>query len=209
MPWWLVLLVFGLLVGAGAVLFVQERYLPPRLSAEASADLRRDYEAAESERQRLSQSLAEATRQLEAARTEQQRATQELGDSKDLVGQLREDLAAVVDLMPPDPRGAPIGIRAARLDVAQGALNYDLLLSREEASGESFTGVMQFVLTGTSGRNSRATAALPAVDIRVGRYESLRGSVTLPEGFDPKQATINLLDKIDGKTYGRRVINVR
>src|SRR5439155_11951312 len=34
-PRWLVLLLSGIVVGAGGVVFVQERYLPPRLSADA------------------------------------------------------------------------------------------------------------------------------------------------------------------------------
>ena len=38
-PRWLVLLTLGAAIGAGGVVLVQERYLPPRLSADASAEL--------------------------------------------------------------------------------------------------------------------------------------------------------------------------
>ena len=38
-PRWLLLLLVGVAVGAGGVVLVQERYLPPRLSAEASTRL--------------------------------------------------------------------------------------------------------------------------------------------------------------------------
>ncbi|MBV9889557.1 MAG: hypothetical protein JO090_01555, partial [Rhizobacter sp.] len=52
------LLLLGIVVGAGSVLFVQERYLPPRLSAEASAQLRDALERADAERQRLQADLS-------------------------------------------------------------------------------------------------------------------------------------------------------
>ncbi|HJV70446.1 MAG TPA: hypothetical protein VJ693_14915, partial [Ideonella sp.] len=52
MPRWLVLLLVGIVIGGGGVLFVQQRYLPPRLSAEASAALRSSFEQADAERLR-------------------------------------------------------------------------------------------------------------------------------------------------------------
>src|SRR5215212_7864845 len=57
LPRWLALMLLGIGLGAGAVLFVQERYLPPRLGAEASARLRESFERADAERQRLQAEL--------------------------------------------------------------------------------------------------------------------------------------------------------
>ncbi|HEY9239847.1 MAG TPA: hypothetical protein VIP10_13480, partial [Burkholderiaceae bacterium] len=60
MPRWLMLLILGFAGGAAALYFVQERYLPPRLSASASTELRSAYETAEAARVRLSGELAQA-----------------------------------------------------------------------------------------------------------------------------------------------------
>lgn len=209
LPSWLWWLAIGVAAGVAAVLVAQERYLPPRLTAAASAELRRDFESAEGERQRLAGDLAEASRQLEAARSEQQRLTQELAVARSEADGLRRDVESIIAQLPPDPRDAPIGVRLARLGVADGSLTYDLLLSRERTGGDTFTGIVQFVLAGTSGRGGKATIGLKPVDIAIDRYESVSGSLPLPEGFTPRQATINLLDRIDGKTFGRRVVFVR
>ena len=77
-PRWLVLLLLGIAVGIAGVLLVQERYLPPRLSADASAKLQRDYEQADAERQRLTQALAENGRRLERALADAKRQAEEL-----------------------------------------------------------------------------------------------------------------------------------
>ena len=52
-PRWLVLLLAGTALGALAVVFVQERYLPPRLSAPESETLRTSFETADAARRRL------------------------------------------------------------------------------------------------------------------------------------------------------------
>lgn len=209
LPPWLMLLLLGTAAGAGGVLFVQERYLPPRLSASESVELRRAFETADAERQSLSARLAEATTQLESARAEQQRLTQSLGESRQTITQLRSDVSSIVEQLPPDPRGGPIGVRAARLSVQGGALSYSMVLSRERAGSEPFSGVLQFVLTGQSARGNSSSVGLKPVPVSIGRHESLSGTVPLPEGFTPRQATINLLDQPDGRVYGRRVVYVR
>jgi hypothetical protein len=47
------------------------------------------------------------------------------------------------------------------------------------------------------------------VAVSVGPYETLRGTLPLPDGFRPRQTTIHVLDRPDGKLLGMRVINVR
>lgn len=208
-PAWLVLLVLGIAIGVGAVLLLQKHYLPPRLTAEASAELIQDYETAEAERQRLSRDLAEASRQLETSRADQQRLGQDLASSRESADKLRTDLDAVVDHLPPDPRDTPVSIRAARLGTDQGALTYELVLSRAESAGEAFNGVLQFFVAGTTAGGTRTTVSLEPVSVRVGRFESLRGRVPMPEGFAARQTTLQVLDKPEGTVFGRRVLNLR
>lgn len=209
LPPWLLLLLLGIAAGAGGVLLVQERYLPPRLSAVESVELRRSFEAADAERQRLAAQLSAVTQQLEAARAEQERVSQSLNESQQTVEQLRSDVDAIVEQLPPDPRSGPIGVRAARLSVQGEALSYSMVLSRERAGGEPFKGVMQLVVSGRSARGSTSSVGLTPVPVTIERHESLDGSLPLPEGFTPRQATINLLDEPGGKVYGRRVVYVR
>jgi len=208
-PRWLVLLLSGIVIGAGGVLLIQERYLPPRLSAGESAALVTSFEQVDAERQRLQTALADTTRQLDAATAEKTQATEELAASRRTAEGLRADLLAVVDALPPDPRDAPIAVRAASFSVEGGALSYDVLLSRDRGTGKPFEGVMQLTVAGESGSGTERAVPLEPVKVSIGRVESLRGSLPLPEGFTPRQTTIHVLDRPDGKRYGMRVIRVR
>ena len=65
-PRWLVLLLTGVVIGAVGVLVVQERYLPPRLSAGESTKLRNAFEEADTARLRLQGELADTAKKLDA-----------------------------------------------------------------------------------------------------------------------------------------------
>ena len=210
MPRWLVLLIAGAAAGAGSVLVVQERFLPPRLSAQATSELRSAYEQADQERQQLRKQLADTTQRLEAAVADKARLSTELGASRATVQDLHEDVAALVEVLPADPRGGPVQVRAARFTSGSGRLQYDVVLSRERAAGgKSLQGVLQFVVAGEPGRGTPASIVTDPIAISLGRYESVRGNVTLPESFRPRQTTVNVLDRAGGKLLGRRVLNVK
>jgi hypothetical protein len=208
-PRWLLLLVSGIAIGAGGVVFVQERYLPPRLSADETVQLRQSYEQADGERTRLKIDLAEATRRLDAALTENKNGAAELSASRQTAERLRESLDFVAQTLPPDPRGGTVEVRAARFTMAGGKLAYDVLLYRERPGSKPLTGVVQFVLAGESSRGSATTVSTKPVPVSVSRHESLGGDLALPDGFRPRQATINVLDRVDGKLLGMRVIYVK
>ena len=208
-PAWLLLLLAGVMVGAGAVVLVQERYLPPRLSAEASARLAGSLERAEEERARLVQQAADSARRLEVALEEKKPLVADLADARQTTRQLREDIAALVAALPPDPRDAAIEIRAARFRVQDGALAYDIVLSRESARDKPLAGVMQFAVAGKPARGAETTLDLKPLPVAVGKYQVLHGSLPLPQGFDPRQTTVSVLDRPDGKLLGKRVLNVK
>jgi len=207
MPRWLVLTLLGIGVGAGGVLYLQERVLPPRLSGEASAELRKSFERADAERQRLQAELTATSERLRTALDENKRLASEAGAHAAAVQGLREDIASLVASLPPDPRKAPVAVRAARLEVQGDALAYNVVLSRERAGPNPFGGVMQLVVAGPSGRAADAVALAP-VPVSVGLYDAVRGSLPLPQGFRPRQTTVQVLDKVGGKVMGSRVINV-
>lgn len=206
-PRWLVLMLLGIGLGAGGVLYVQESYLPPRLSAKASAQLRDSFERADAERQRLQAELTATSDRLRGTLDQNKRLTSEVGAQVDTVQRLRQDIASLVASLPPDPRIGPVAVRAARFEMQGERLAYNVVLSRERAGANPFVGVMQLVVAGSSGRAAQ-TLALTPVPVSVGLYDTVRGSLPLPQGFKPRQTTIHVLDKVGGKLMGLRVINV-
>lgn len=209
MPRWLVLLLVGIAIGAGGLLFAQERYLPPRLSAADSAELRSAWDSADAARARLTSQLADATKRLDAALTDKKKATDESSASRASVEALRADLSAVVAALPPDPRGGAVEIRAARFTAKGNALGYDLLLTRERGATKPLNGSLQLTVAGLSARGAPASFAAPPAPVSIAGHEMARGSVTLPEGFKPNQVTVQVLDRPGGKPLGMRVMLVR
>lgn len=208
-PRWLLLLLFGIAAGAGGVVWIQENYLPPRLSAAETAQLRQDYTQADGERNQLRKDLAEATKRLDAALAEGKTGADDLAASRQAVERLRANLAFVAEALPPDPRGGTVEVRAGRFVATPGKLDYDVLLYRERAGGKPLAGVVQFVLSGESSRGGPTTVAIKPLPVSIGQHEGLTGSLPLPDGFRPRQATINVLDRPDGRALGMRVMYVK
>jgi len=208
-PGWLVLLVAGVAAGAAGVLVVQERFLPPRLSAADSAALRADFAQADSERARLRGELESTAKRLDAALAEKKALADDLGSSRQAADRLRSDVASLAQALPADPRGGAVQVRAAQFRTEGGKLFYDVILSRDRSAGKTMQGVLQLIVSGGAKGKPETSVRLAPVAITVGTVESLRGGVPLPDGFDPRQATIHVLDRPDGKLLGMRVINVK
>lgn len=209
LPRWLWLLLTGIGLGAGAVVVVQERVLPPRLSAAASTELRSDFARAEAERLRLMTELGRTGQQLQAALTEKKTLADALGASRATVERLQDDLAAVIAALPPDPRGGAVEVRAAGFSVSGGQLSYDIVLTRERAGGKPIPGVLQLLVAGESERGVPATVALKTVALSIGSQSVVRGSLPLPEGFKPRETTVQVLDRPAGQLLGMRVLRVK
>src|SRR5690606_30729610 len=109
-PRWLVLLVSGIVLGAGGVVFLQRSYGPPRLTAEQSEQLRMDLNSANLEKQQVQA-------QAKQLRTELDQARRSLADQTETLERTRKDYAAMesgiaelIAAIPPDPRGTTPGI---------------------------------------------------------------------------------------------------
>ncbi|MCA0240476.1 MAG: hypothetical protein LCI02_06405 [Proteobacteria bacterium] len=207
LPRWLLLLAAGIAAGAGGVLLAQERWLPPRLSAAESARLASAFDDADRERLQLRQQLAETQARLQQA----QGQLQQLGETDQArrreLAALREDFGALVDALPPDPRGGAVQVRAARFRAEDGKLGYDIVLTRNGSA--PWNGVLQLVLSGSAG-NPNASARLEPLPVRIERHASLRGSRPLPAGLaDARQVSIQVLDRPQGQLMGMRVMNLR
>ena len=204
------LLLAGTALGSGAVLVVQEEVLPPRLTVQASSQLRSAFDVAETERVRLAQTLSAANVQLAQAQDASKVLSQELAASRTLVDRQRGDLAALVEALPPDPRAgagsSAVAVRAVRLVSSNaGQLAYDVVLTREKATARPMAAVMQLVVTGESARRGETSVTLPPVAVALGLHAVLRGTLALPEGFRPRQASVRILSGQAGALLGMRV----
>jgi uncharacterized membrane-anchored protein YhcB (DUF1043 family) len=211
LPRWLVLLLIGIVLGVSGVLIVQEKYLPPRLTADASIKLRDAFQQADTERGGLRRDLATTTQKLDATTADNRTLTERLATSSQTTERLQKDMGSMIDLLPPDPRGGTVSVRAARFSIRGGTLDYEVLLTRGAPGSAPLAGVMQMSVAGSGGSGSELTKSVSArpQTVSVGAYASLRGSVELPAGFSAREATITVLDRPDGRVYGRRVMYVK
>jgi hypothetical protein len=207
-PRWLLLLLCGIAAGAGGLWLAQEEYLPPRLSAEASSELRGAYEQADAERKSLKTQLASTTQQLDAAKVTAQRQSDELAAPRAAAQKLRDDMAALIAALPADPRGGAVEVRTARFVAEGNALAYDVVLTRDPAA-KPLAGVMQLSVLGLTARGSETRVALKPVDIAVGSHALVRGSLPLPDGVRARQVTVQVLDAPGGKSLGMRVMTIK
>lgn len=208
LPPWMIWLGSGLVAGAIGVIVVQQRYLPPRLSAEESARLRASLQDSTAERQRLQDALDATSRRLDAALADRQRLSQAVEAGRQTADSLREQLAQLVDALPPDPRGGAVQVRAAHFAVHGGQLHYEVVLSRSRAGDRPWQGVMQFAVAGTPARGPETLLRLPVVSVALSPFQALGGTVPLPDGFHARQATVNVLDRPGGRLMGMRVLAV-
>lgn len=207
-PGWLVFLLAGVALGVGGVILVQERALPPRLSAAESTALRTQLAQAEQDRDRARKDLAATTQKLDATVAERKALADELAADRERTRNARADQDFLIASLPPDPRAGAVEVRAARLTRERGELNYEVLLTRNKGGNPPLAGVMQFVVTGLAGGNVERHITLEPIKVSVGAHQSLRGSVPLPDAFTPKRATISVLDRPGGKQLGMRVMYV-
>jgi len=209
LPRWLVLLLVGIAIGVAGIVVIQERYLPPRLSADASVKLSSALEQAQADRARLTAELGDTTKRLEAALADKKASVDAAAASRATIDQLRDDVSSVVAALPPDPRGGGVEVRAAQFALKGGQLAYDVVLTRERSAGKPLAGVMQLVVAGASARGADTAVTLKPVALSLGSHQVVRGSLPLPDGFRPRQTTVQVLDRIGGKALGMRVILVK
>jgi hypothetical protein len=209
LPRWLVLLLIGLIGGAAGVIYVQERHLPPRLSASESTRLKSAFEQADAERTQLRGQLEDTTAKLNAALAQSERAVADSQANQALVARLRADVGAAVAAMPPDPRGGSVEVRAGQFSARDGNLSYQVVLARPQGGGKPLDGTLQLVVTGDGERGAETAVTLKPVDVSISAHEVLRGSLPLPAGFKARQATIRVMTRGGGQQLGMRVMIVQ
>ncbi|HSW22749.1 MAG TPA: hypothetical protein VLJ62_08275 [Burkholderiaceae bacterium] len=207
LPRWLVLFVVGAAVGVGGVMVVQERFMPPRLSATEASTLTERLAQAEQDRDRARADLAATTQRLDAVVAERKSLADELAADRERTKHSRANEEFLIASLPPGPRGGVVEVRAARLTRQRGALGYEVLLTRSKGGDAPLAAVMQFVVKGVAGGAERFVTLDP-IKVSVAASQSLRGSVPLPDAFTPRETTIQVLDRVGGKQLGMRVMLV-
>jgi hypothetical protein len=155
--------------------------------------------------------LAQATGRMKAALAEREKIDAELAASRSSAEAARQVASSLVAALPPDPRGGAIEVRAARFEPKGGDLGYDIVLTRgrsRSGPAKPIAAVLQIAVSGTNSRGAESTLAAKATEVTVGEHQSVRGSIDLPAGFKPREASITLLDRVGGKGLGMRVIRL-
>lgn len=208
-PRWLVLILTGIVLGAGGLLFLQKSYGPPRLTAEESERLHQDLNSANIDKQRLQSELNRQTRELEKAQTSLSEQQKRMEDAQVQLQAVEHDLQLLLKDIPPDPRGTSPGIRAAELTSEAGKLNYQILVMQDDSEAATFTGKMTLVVEGRYPNGRTNTVTLDPIDIAVDRYEYVTGTVDLPDNLTGRQVTIRITEEDSTRLSATRTIRVR
>ncbi|ODT36814.1 MAG: hypothetical protein ABS55_05085 [Lautropia sp. SCN 70-15] len=218
-PRWLLILMLGIVLGAGGLFYAEENYLPPRLTPAESQRLQAHAAQLEAERQRLQAELDKTTaearaaadtaaKQIASTQAENKKLSSELAAARESVAPLQRDLALFAEILPPDPRGGAVAVRAANFANDAGQLDYHVLLTRDQKDNKAFEGVVELVVAGSRGGRAE-TITLDPLPLKLERYRHLQGKLPLPPGFEGRQVTVRVLDRAGGRQLGMRVLYVR
>jgi hypothetical protein len=208
-PRWLVLMLTGVVLGAGGLLFLQKSYGPPRLTVEQSEQLHYDLNSANMDKQRLQSELTQHTHDLSTAKATLAAQDKDLTQARAEVESLRKDIQILIDAVPPDPRGTSPGIRAASFRNRDGQLVYEVLLMQSESKPQHFAGIADMTVAGSYSNGRSANIDLDPVSVSLDRYTQLEGQAELPQGFRPRQVTVKIRSEGSQKIVATRTLIVQ
>jgi hypothetical protein len=190
------------------VLFLQHNYGPKQLTVEESSKLLNDLQVVTLDRQNLQTQLGQAQGERDRNQSAQQKSAADLAQANERIATLTQTLQILQDAVPADPRGGNIGVRWGEVTERAGVVNYRALVMREQAGkSPAFQGQFSVELAGT--RNGRAdTFVSPPVAFTLERFAPLQGTITLPDGFVPRKATLRVNDA-QGHAQAMRIYFVR
>lgn len=209
-PRWLVLMLAGIALGAGGVLFLQRSYGPPRLTTEQSEQLRMDLNSATLDKQRYQTESKQLKENLD-------KSTQTVQEQSKKITQLQQDythlesgVAGLLQAIPPDPRGTSPGIRAADIVHTGKQLNYSILLIQDPKEGgtQAFDGQAKLIATGHYSNGQTVHIDVATLPLHMMRYTELQGKAPLPEGFRARQLTIQVTPASSDKIIATRTLRV-
>ncbi len=208
-PRWLVLMITGVVLGAGGLLFLQKSYGPQRLTVEQSEQLHYDLNSVNMDKQRLQSELNQQTRELADAKARLASQEKQLTDARATVDTQKKDIEMFADAMPPDPRGTSPGIRAASFRSQDNQLVYDVLVMQDGKKAQRFIGNAEMIVAGTYANGRAGSINLPPVDLSLERYTQLAGQADMPQGFRPRQVAIKIRGEGSQKVVATRTLIVQ
>ena len=212
-PRWLLLLITGIVLGAGGVLFLQRSYGPQRLTVEQSEQLRTDLNTSNLENQRLSTESAKIQEQIKQARQDQQAQAARAEQMRKQAADMAAGVASLIQAIPADPRGTSPGIRGADMTVQDGGVDYRILLIQDLPEGETevptLHGTIKLIAQGVYPNGNAAYVDLAEQDLEMGRYIVIEGRADLPnKAFRPRQVTIQITADGADKVIATRTFRV-
>lgn len=206
-PRWLILMLTGVVLGSGGLLFVQKSYGPTLLTVEQAEQLRQDLNSTNLDKQRLQSQVDRQNHELEELRTGLEKQTRRADTAEKSFADLQASVQMLADAVPPDPRGTTPGIRAADFSFQNGELGYKLLVMQDKPDAGTFQGKMEFAVEGRYPSGQSTTVDIPVSAVEIGYFGALAGAAELPRGFTPAQVTIRIRDQA-GKIAATRTIMV-
>lgn len=208
-PRWLVLMLTGIVLGSGGLLFLQKSYGPPRLTAEQSQQLQFDLNSSNMESQRLQTQLNQQAQELAEIHDNNEKLGKRLEQAAVTTTQQAADIKLFAQALPPDPRGTSPGIRAATFKNIDRTLSYDLLLMQDEGKTDLFTGEIELVVNGRYPNGKIVNIDLPRFPVALKQYTHTEGQIPLPDGLIARQVTIKVYEKNSTKLSATRTIKVQ
>ncbi|NYT79688.1 hypothetical protein H0A71_22230 [Alcaligenaceae bacterium] len=191
-PRWLVLLLTGIVLGAGGLLFLQKSYGPTRLTVEQSEQLHYDLNSLGMDKQRLQSELTKTTRELAEATAKVESQGKSLSQAQAQIAKQIGDIKMFAEAMPADPRGTSPGIRAATFGFDNNKLTYQILVMQDAGKTAMFNGNAEFTVAGRYSNGKSGSITLPPFELALERYVQAEGELDLPEGFRPRQVTVKI-----------------
>ncbi|MFA7668207.1 MAG: hypothetical protein WCX93_02550 [Burkholderiaceae bacterium] len=207
-PRWLVLLLTGVVLGAGGLLFLQKSYGPTRLTVEQSEQLHYDLNSANMDKQRLQTLVNQHTQELKEARTRIQSQDTELQRRQAEIDKLGSDISLFAASAPGDPRDTSPGIRAVSFNYEAGQLDYHILVMQDLGKTERYTGEVTLTAAGRYSNGRNGNVELAPFPVSLERYTHLQGTLEVPEGFTPREVTIQIRPEGSDRVSAMRVIRV-
>lgn len=206
-PRWLVLLVSGIILGAGGLLFLQKSYGPTRLTLEQSEQLQFDLNSANIDKQRLETELGRKERELAEVQTELDQTESQLARVEGRLATIDEDLQVLADAIPADPRGTSPGVRAANFVNRDGKLDYTILIMQDkDKMDEPFKGNIDYIISGQYSNGAQANVDIERSDLELEQFIQLKGSFDLPDHYTAHQVTIRIRATGSDKVVATRTL---
>ncbi|MFA5664213.1 hypothetical protein [Castellaniella sp.] len=211
-PRWLLLLITGIVLGAGAVVFLQRSYGPQRLTVEQSEALRLDLNTTHLENQRLTADAKKINEEITQARQDQQTQSARADQMSQQMADMQASVSSLISAIPPDPRGGTPGIRGANMVLQDGELHYEALLIQDAPEGGAeapiFRGEAKFVATGAWSNGNTGYVDLAVMPFEMGLFTTLSGTAELPKGYRIRQVTVQITPEGSDKISSTRTLKV-